>query len=72
MKSAATEKSAADHVLNQILVTLQLPPADVFSSYVIKGAVGVNSQFSSITSVGFFAMGLSGRMCTETREDVDT
>lgn len=42
------------------------------SSSVIKGTVGVHSQFSSITSVGFFAMGLSGRICTETTEDVDT
>lgn len=40
MKSAATEKSATDDVLNQILATSQLPAADVFFSRVIKGTVG--------------------------------
>lgn len=40
MKSAATEKSATDDVLNQILAMSQLPTADVFCSHVIKGTVG--------------------------------
>lgn len=74
MKSAATERSATDWW------RFKSDSCDVAASYSrmfsfrmwSKEQSAVNSQFSSITSVGFFAMGLSGRICTETTEDVHT
>lgn len=70
MKSAATDGSVTGHVWNVCRRsnsprTLIRATSQRLSAVV--SFVGVNSQFSSITSVGFFAMGLSGRMCTERR-----